>query len=327
MGGPLAQELTQAGLATRVMGRRAGFDWRLILRFYRLFRRERPDIVQTHHLTQLVYAGPAARLAGARLVHVEHEFFSLMNPADMRLLRILGRFCHRIVAVGTEVKTFLVERVGLDSNQVDVIHNGIDLTRYAVAPRRSRVTLGLAPDATLIGHVARLEADKDQETLLSAFRMVHAVRPECRLVMVGDGTLRDRLSDVAARLGVRPYVDFLGVRRDVSDLLPHITVFALSSVREGLPVALLEAMACGITVVATAVGEVPRVIENGVSGRTVPPRDPQALAEAILAGLDDSAKQRLGAAARRTIEHEFDLAATIQQYRTLYEALLLRTTR
>jgi hypothetical protein len=73
------------------------------------------------------------------------------------------------------------------------------------------------------------------------------------------------------RLGVRPYVDFLGVRRDVSDLLPHITVFALSSVREGLPVALLEAMACGITVVATAVGEVPRVIENGVSGRTVPP--------------------------------------------------------
>src|SRR5712691_517402 len=109
LGGPLAEELKLAGISTRVMGRRPGFDWRLVLRFARLFLRERPDIVQTHHLTQLIYAGVAARLTGVRLVHVEHEFFSLMHPRTKRYLSILAPLCHRIVAVGDQVRTFLVQ--------------------------------------------------------------------------------------------------------------------------------------------------------------------------------------------------------------------------
>jgi glycosyltransferase involved in cell wall biosynthesis len=328
MGGPLAEELSQAGISTRVMGRRTGFDWRLVLRFYGLFLRARPDIVQTHHLTQLVYAGAAARLAGARLVHVEHEYFSLMNPRSKRRLSVLAKLCHRIVAVGEEVRTFLVREVGLDPDHVETIPNGIDLTRYTLEPRVSREALGLAPEVRLIGNIARLEADKDHETLLSAFRSVHHRHPSARLVLVGDGTLRRRLCEIAAELGILGHVDFLGVRRDVSDLLPHLDVFALSSVREGLPLAVLEAMASGRAVVATAVGELPRLIEDGITGHTVPPNNPGALAAAICAVMGSaSSAQRLGLAARQTVARRFDLTTTVRRYRDVYKSLLPRTIR
>lgn len=324
MGGPVAEELNLAGISSRVMGRRPGFDWRLVLRFARLFLRERPDIVQTHHLTQLVYAGVAARLAGARLVHVEHEFFSLMHPTSKRRLSILAPLCHRIVAVGDQVRTFLVKEIGIDEGRVETIRNGIDLTRYTLEPRRSREALGLATNARLIGHVARLEADKDQGTLLRAFRTVHDKHPSTRLVLVGDGTLRRHLCDAAAGLGILDHVDFLGLRHDVPDLLPHMDVFALSSLREGLPLAVLEAMASGRAVVATAVGELPRLIEDGVTGRTVPPRSPAALADAISAVLDSaSTAERLGRAARQTVERRFNLTTTIRSYRAIYDSLLL----
>lgn len=324
-GGPLADDLTHAGIPALVMGRRPGFDWRLVVRFYTLFRRMRPDIVQTHHLGQLVYAGPGARLAGASLVHVEHEYFSLMGARSRRLMASLGRLCQRFVAVGEEVRAFLVKEIGLPADRVRVIANGIDLDAYPCHPPGSRADLGLPDGVRLVGCVARLEVDKAHETLLSAFAAGLAHDRAVHLVLVGDGSLRGSLGERARALGLAERVHFLGVRRDVPTLLPHLDVFVLPSLREGLPVALLEAMAAARPIVATGVGEVSRVVLDGDTGLSVAPGDPDALGRALRRLLDDRAlASRLGCAARRHVETHFSLDRTVRGYREVYEELLGR---
>lgn len=174
----------------------------------------------------------------------------------------------------------------------------------------------------MIGHVGRLEAAKDQEGLLRACQPVFAARPDVRLVIVGSGPRRRDLELTAASLGIATRVDFLGVRDDVHDLLPHMDAFVLSSVNEGLPLALLEAMACARPVVATAVGEIPGVIREGVTGVIVPPGDPAALAASIRAVLDRPVwAAEMGGAARRLIEETFSLAVTIRRYQDVYDSL------
>jgi glycosyltransferase involved in cell wall biosynthesis len=323
LGGPLADDLAGAGIPFHIVGRRPRFDWRAILQLYRLFRQRHVDLVQTHHLLDLVYGGIAARLAGAVLVHVEHEYFSLSRPKAKRCLRVLARLCHHIVTVGEEVREFLVGDVGLPRSKVTVIRSGVDVARYSPQTRVPRAALGLARGDRLIGHVARLEPEKDQDTLLLAFRTLLDTRPDARLVVVGDGSRRSHLQRISTSLGIAERVDFLGARNDVADLLPHFDVFVLSSVNEGLPLALLEAMACARPVVTTAVGEIPRVVRNGITGVTVPPGDPAALAASVAAMLARPAwAATMGKAGRLIVEDTFSIDRSVQQYQALYSSLL-----
>jgi glycosyltransferase involved in cell wall biosynthesis len=323
LGGPLAEDLQSASIPFYIMRRRPGKDWRLFPRLYRLFRRERVDLVQTHHLTQLIYGGVAARLAGIELVHVEHEYFSLQKPKAKRYLRALSPFCQRVVAVGDRIRTFLLQEVKLSRSKVVVIPNGVDVSQYVPGGRVSREILGLSTKGRLIGHVARLEPEKDQETLLRAFRIVLDTYADARLEIVGEGSLRPDLEKVARMLDIADRVDFLGLRTDVAHLLPHFEMFVLSSVREGLPLALLEAMACARPVVATAVGELPRVLHNGVTGLTVSAGDPRTLAASISTVLKCPVQAAaMGHAARQFIEERFSIASTLKQYEALYDSLL-----
>lgn len=306
-----------------VMGRGPGFDWGLILKLRRLFRQARVAVVQTHHLASLVYAGPAARLAGARLVHVEHEHFTFTHPRSRRLLKALAPICHRLVVVGHEIKDFLVREVGLRPASITVIPNGVDLDMYKPASHPSCEKLGYDADDRLIGHVARLEPVKGQSVLLHALRAVLERHPSARLIIVGDGSAKSDLTELAATLGIAKRVDFLGLRGDVADLLPHVELFALSSLNEGLPLSILEAMACGQPVVAPAIGEIPRVVQDGITGLTVPPGDPQALAASITTLLDHPDQTRaMGNAARRLMEEQFNLDQTVRRYESIYAALL-----
>lgn len=321
-GGPLAEALAEGGVPSYVVGCAPGRQWRVVPRLYRLFRETRADLVQTHHLKQLLYSALGARLAGATLIHVEHEYLSLRQPRARRYLRGMAPLCHHIVAVGEEVRAFLVREVGLPPSKISVITNGVDVERYAPRPRAGREVLGLPPGDRLIGHVARLEAEKDQAGLLHAFRIVLNACPDARLVLVGDGSRRGELHRLAWSLGIAGRVDFLGFRQDVADLLPHLDVFVLSSAGEGLPISMLEAMACERPVVVTALGEIPRVLHDGVTGMMVPPGDPAALARAVTTVLQDPRRARaMGAAARRRVAEAFNLTRVVGQYQALYDAL------
>lgn len=321
-GGPLAETLACAGIPYRVLQCPPGRRWRMLVRLHRLFREQQVDIVQTHHVKQLAYSGLGARLAGARLVHVEHDCSSLRAPRARRCLRHLAPLCHRIVVVGEVIRDFLVSDVGLSASQISVIPNGVDLARYRPEPVLSRGMLGLPSSGRLIGHVGRLEIEKDHGTLLGAFAIVAYRCADARLVIVGDGSQRSELQHAAYALGLATRVHFLGLRDDVAELLPHLDVFVLSSRNEGLPFALLEAMACARPVVATSVGEIPRVIQHEVSGLTVSPGDPKTLANALTAVLDNRPlATAMGATARHLVEERYSLTRVISQYEDVYRSL------
>jgi glycosyltransferase involved in cell wall biosynthesis len=316
--GPLAPLLRARGVDTHAIERPDGFQPNALARMYALFRRERVSVVLTHHLGQLFYAAPGARLAGCRLIHVEHERYTLASPRARRRLRLAARLAERVVGVSEEVVDFLVGEVGLPPTKVTMIRNGVDTERFAPPAGVDRVALGVPGHGPVVGTVGRLDPVKDHATLLAAFRLVRETVPAARLVIVGDGEMRSALEALVELYGLGAHVTFLGERLDVATLLPRFDVFVLPSFNEGLSLALLEAMACARPVVSTDVGAAAGLVRDGAAGLLVPAKDPGALAAAVLRILRNPAEAaRMGAAARRLVQERYDVGHTVAAYLAL----------
>jgi sugar transferase (PEP-CTERM/EpsH1 system associated) len=331
--GPLRSEIEHNVSACLSLDKKPGKDWRCYLRLWRALRRLKPDLVQTYNIGTLDLA-PMAKLAGVRrLVHAEHGRDAAdpngENPRYRRLRRWMAPFIDRYIAVSEDLQHWLVERAGVQRPKVVYIANGIDLATFDArhaAPRPRRLLADFAPPGSvLLGNVARLDKVKDQASLLAAFALLRdeTAPSPCRLIIAGEGSQRAALQQQIDQLGLRETVRLLGDRNDVSALLAECDVFVLSSIAEGMPVTLMEAMASGLPVVATDVGGVASVVEDGVTGTLVPARDPRALANALETYVaDESLRRRHGAAGHdRAVEH-FSLDAMVASYVALYEALL-----
>ena len=317
-GGALAPLLRARGVTTHAIERADGFQPGTLARMYRLFRRERATVVLTHHLGQLLYSAPGARLAGCRLIHVEHEHFTLLPPKARRQLRLAARLAERVVGVADEVVDFLMREVGLPPAKIALIRNGVDAARFAPPTGGERAALGVPAGVPVVGTVGRLDPAKDHATLLAAFRRVLETAPEARLVIVGEGEMRPEIEAFITLYGLQHRVVLLGERFDVAALLPGFDVFVLSSINEGLSLALLEAMACARPVVVTDVGAAAAVVGDGRAGLVVTPKDPEALAAAVTRLLRDrAAAARLGSTGRRLIEERYALRETVGAYLAL----------
>ena len=317
-GGALEEPLRDIGVTTHVIGRRPGVQPALIIELAKLFRREKVTVVLTHHLGQLLYSAIGARLAGARLVHVEHEFYTLASAKAQRLLRIAGSFAERIIGVTDEVVRFLLDEVHLPPSKVRLIRNGVDTFRFGPPAGHEREALRIPLGRPIVGTVGRLHADKDQRSLVAAFRIIVSAVPDAVLVIIGEGPMRLALEHEVKRYGLERSVRLFGERLDVPMLLPAFDVFVLSSVNEGLPLALLEAMACARPVVVTDVGGVAGVVDGGRAGVVVAPGDVDGLAKAIIGLLRDRVRAaQLGAAGREIVEQRYDLRSTVDAYLAL----------
>jgi glycosyltransferase involved in cell wall biosynthesis len=324
--GPLEEAFRAAGVGvSRVARHRPGVAPSLLMRLCLWFRRNAVDLVHTHNRMPLIYAAPAARLAGAAVVHTKHG----SNPKGGRRLaagNVAGRFVDAFVAVSAGTAAVARARREIDPSRLSVIENGIDLERYlpdAAARWRVRAELGLDEDAWLVGTVGRLAVEKNQALLLRAAAPL--LGPRAHVVVAGTGPLLAELQRAADELGVAPFVHLLGVRNDVSDVLNALDVFALTSDTEGLPLVVPEAMAVGLPVVATAVGGVPTVIAEGRTGFLVPPRDEQALRERLALLRDDRVLARdCGGRGRLSSLERFSLERMAAEYLDLYRPLLAR---
>jgi len=318
-GGTLRGEL--GPIAVHDVVRRRGFDASLYPRLWRLFRSLRPDVVHTHNAVPLEYAAPAARLAGVPCtVHTKHGHIAYSKPS-LQLARTATRFVDHFVAVSTDTATTAERNERPRRERLTVIENGIPLGKFSpdeTARSAIREELEIPKGALVVGSVGRLVEEKDYPLLVRAMGPLLGER--VRLVIVGEGIVRGEIEAAIAALTpeVREFVILTGARRDVSRVLSAFDVYASSSRAEGLPLALAEAMASRLPIVATAVGGVPDIVPPQI-GVLVPHGDPQALRAAIQRLLDDpEARSSMGEAARRYALGRFAEERMLERYLELY---------
>jgi glycosyltransferase involved in cell wall biosynthesis len=307
-----------------------------LIKLVRLMRGLRPQIVHTHTAKAGAIGRVAALLAGVPIrVHTFHGhvfrgyFGALKSEAFLWIERILAWGTDRIVAISERQKQDLcrVFRVAPEP-RCTVIPLGFDLGLFTRADDRRGTLhreLGLAAGRPLVGIVGRLVPIKNHGLFLRAARRVVEARPDAAFVIVGDGELRGALEQDARALGLAEHVRFLGWRRDLDVVYADLDVVALSSINEGTPVALIEAMAAGRAVVATEVGGVGDVVEDGETGILVPSEDEEGLAAAVLKLLGDaSLRARFGARGRQRAVSRYGADRLVEDVRRLYLELLTR---
>jgi len=319
--GAVADEIRTAGIAVTDLEARGKWDLSVAWRLYRLLRRERPTILHTWMFHANVPGRLLGRLAGVPIIISSERTMGQESRWRYRLNRITAPLTDRVVCVSQRVADFVVQEVGIPQCKVVVIPNGIDLRnfKYLPAKRQARAALGLPYELALIGTVARLNPVKRLDVLLQALASVNGV---CA-VIIGDGPERARLEALRKQLGLVERVRFVGQQSNVPEWLAAMDLFVLPSDWEGMSNALLEAMAVGLPVVATAVGGTPEVVVDGVTGLLVPPRDPEALAEAIIALLQDRERaEAMGRTGQERVERYFTVERMVQKTEALYEELI-----
>jgi sugar transferase (PEP-CTERM/EpsH1 system associated) len=333
--GALRGSLASEGVQCIALHKKPGKDWRCYVRFWRALRHLRPAIVHTYNVGALDMA-PVAKLAGVRRVIHAERGRDASDPLGRsrkyrRMRRWLLPFIDRYVTVSADLQNWLMRDVHIPSARITAIPNGIE-TRLYDAGRSSRTDRRLlrtfAPAGSiLIGTVGRLDPVKDQLGLIDAFLQLCQQLPEwrarLRLVLIGEGPQRELLE---ARIGshdLSTQVLLLGNRSDVAALLGELDIFVLSSIAEGMPGAILEAMASSLPVVATRVGGVAEVVVDGRTGTLVSPSRPEVLACALRTYVQDEAlRKRHGWAGRVRVESQFSLSAMLTGYMALYGEML-----
>jgi glycosyltransferase involved in cell wall biosynthesis len=310
-------------------------DLAALWRLTRLLRRERPDIVHTHSSKAGILGRLAARLAGVPVVvHTFHGFgFNREQSPWSRALfvaseRFCARFATRLVAVSeANRREALALGVGRPEQYV-LIRSGVKLSdfrrleRTRTAPER----LALGPEDRLIVTVGPFKPQKNLVDFLRAAATVRAAFPAARFLIVGDGELRPRLEAEAARLGLTDALLLPGWRRDMPALLARADAFVLTSLWEGLPRSLVEAMSAALPCVANAVDGVTDVLKDGETGFLTAPHRPAETADRLLRILRDPALgRRLGEAARRSLGEDFDIDGMVRRQEALYAALAGQT--
>jgi len=325
--GGFRDALEAAGVPVTVAGKRRTLD----LGVLRLLRRAAAgaDIVHSHNFVPNYYAATAMRgLRGrAVLVNTCHNMGTRLDNRRLRLLyRWSLRHTARVAMVGDQVRRRFVDDGIVPAPLAATVLNGIPVGRFSrgvEARARARERLGIPPDAAVLGCVGRLVELKNHRLLLACLPRLATAHPGLRLLLVGDGPMEAALRDEARALDIADRVVFAGACDDVPALLPALDVFVLPSLTEGLSIALLEACAAGLAVVASEVGGNPEIVRDGVSGRLFASGDGATLC-ALLDGLlgDAAQRARLGAAARDWVLGHASVEAMAEGYAGLYREAL-----
>lgn len=291
--------------------------------FLRVIRQRGINVIHSHEFLMNCFGLGLARLSGAAHIATVHGCNYYPERRHRRWAYRLVRDHSHMVAVSNHTRTFVMGQLGEGRAPVHVVPNGLPLERYENAGLRSQVLrseLGLAPETMLFGAVGSLYPVKGHDVLIDAFAQLHNRCPQAHLVIVGRGGEHDRLQQRIERHGLQQCVHLLGLRDDIAAVLSDLDTFVMPSRQEGLPMALLEAMASRRPVVASAVGGIPELIQSGVNGLLVPPDDPTELANAMLRCAEQAQwAGQMGQAGRRTVEQSYSAARMTEAYLELYQ--------
>jgi len=328
MGGAAADEMEKAGVRVINLDAKNKLDLRILFRLYRLLKEHKIDIIHSFLFHANMLGRIVGRLAGVPVILSSERTMEMEDKHQLLLNRLTACLADKIITVSEAVREFAITNIGIEPNKLITIYNGVDLSEFSRNPNRewieeARRELGIDPCHVVVGTVGHLEPEKGCEYLLQAAAQVSAQDGKVTFLLVGDGSQRTKLENLAQDLGISSNVIFMGYRNDIPRILSVMDIFVLPSLYEGLPNALLEAMAASRPVVATQVGGIPEVVADGETGILVPPRDPGALAGAICVLLEDRERAReMGIAGRKQVERLFGIETMVAKTEVLYEELI-----
>jgi len=324
--GPMGAEMEAKGAPVTPLGIVPGLRqpfaiWKIV----KYLRDVRPDIVHTFMLPASLYGRAAAILARVPVViGTEVNIYERKKRHHILAERLLTWGTNAVVASAESVKRAYVRQLGIPDDVVRVIYNAVNWDRLQTTATADdiRAQLGIPVDRIVVGVVATLQDKKGHHVLLEAFARTPGLE-RTWLMIVGDGPLRATLERTAADFGIRDRVTFCGTRRDLGNMLAAMDVFALPSLWEGLPLALLLAMGAGRPVVATCLAGIPEVVDDGETGLLVPPGDADAIGRAIARLVADAGeRRRMGQAARAAVTPKFGADAYVRSIAALYDECL-----
>jgi|HubBroStandDraft_5_1064220.scaffolds.fasta_scaffold14056_3 glycosyltransferase involved in cell wall biosynthesis len=329
--GWLPEQLEKRSLVPHILAAKGSFKAGYLLALRRLARQCKIDVIVAHLYGSAIYASLLGRLMGVPVVSVLHGQSDVAHSDRLALLRsgIVRVGSPKVVFVSEHLKDHLAPRLRLAESQCAVIPNGVDVQVYHPCRDRSlRSELALANDVILVGAIGNIRAPKAYDVLLRAARILSDRSQRFHFVIAGDcsNDLGLELVELSRSLGIEQRLSFLGLRADVARILNNLDAFVLSSHTEGFSIACLEAMACGIPVIATRSGGPEEILEGG-AGILVPTDDPEAIAQAVEEVTSSKAlADALTAKALKRVQQQYSLGRMFSQYEALIERLI-RTPR
>ncbi|MEJ2107796.1 MAG: glycosyltransferase [Acidiferrobacteraceae bacterium] len=323
-GGPLVQEIEQSGVPVVILGRRGRYDFRLLLRLITWLKEYRPVAVHTHLFTADSWGRLAAFLAHVPGIYSTVHSTNTWKGNLHRLVdRMMARLSTKVIACSEEVEVVLRDRDRIPANRLVTIANGVDLRRFASLPEVDLADeFDFVAGATTLIVVGRLHPAKGHHDLLPALETLRTQGFDFVLLIVGEGELEGELRQEVRDRGLDANVRFCGFRQDVLALIAAADTMVMPSRWEGLPMALLEAMALGKPVVATSVGGIPNVIQQGENGFLVAPRDVEDMARKLGALIGDrTLRKRIGGQAGKTVRERFSAENVARRYEELYRSV------
>lgn len=329
-----AARIRTPGVALHALHKPPGQGFRQWPALARLFRQLRPAIVHTRNLAALEAQLPAWWAGVPGRVHGEHGRDAEDPDGTSRkhqwMRRAYRPFVQHTIALGRELADYSLNRIGIPPGRLHTIYNGVDTERFHPAASGRQPLAGSPfndPALWLVGTVGRMQTVKAQPVLARAFALAlqqqPTLRTRLRLVLVGDGPLRAECESVLRQAGVAELAWFAGERGDVPDVMRGLDCFVLPSLAEGISNTILEAMASGLPVLATAVGANGELVVPGATGRLVPPGDAGALAEGLVQMAQDSeGTAAQGRAGRQRVEQRFSLGSMVAAYESVYQRVL-----
>jgi glycosyltransferase involved in cell wall biosynthesis len=326
------EEARRRSLEVLIVNMDSKFNFIAFWQIRDFIRKKKITIVHTHGAGASFYGRVAAKWAAVPIlvttVHNSLYDYPISRPKRgiyVFIDRLTARLCDKIICVSDAIKDDLIKKSKLPQEKVLTIHNGIDIESFNKNIDASYLEreFNVKPHDRKIGIVGRLTHQKGHVYFLKAAAELTKAFPDIKCFIVGDGDLKDELMRTAQRLAVSPHCIFTGDRTDIPELLSFFDVFVLSSISEGFPMVLLEAMSAGCPVVASAVGGVPELIQDGIDGILVPAQSHEALSEAITDLLNDKNKrENIRFAARKTVEEKFNADMMIKSVEKLYDSLM-----
>jgi glycosyltransferase involved in cell wall biosynthesis len=314
------------GINAFYLNKHKGFDLRIIPKLYSIFKRYKPDVVHTH-LPVLHYTLIPSFLSGIKVkVHTIHSIAQKDAGVLAKIIQWIAFRFGKVVPVSISVMVAnTVKKIYGRSIYTPVIFNGIPIDKFSKSIKLQNDVVKMK--LTLI-NVARFVPQKNHLLLLESFSHAIKIYPYMELWLVGDGPLRKNVENAILEKNLQDKVFTLGIRYDITNLLEKADIFIMSSNYEGLPLSLLEAMAAGKAIIATSVGGIPEVIEDGVTGILVPPNNAEAMTKAILRlAMDREFLKKLGKAAEMQVKERFDISRTAKEYESLYVRLLQKDSK